>query len=251
MSLQQPLLATSEPIYRAISRRLEQEIRAAYRPGDQLPAEHELAERFSVNRHTVRRAVEILLDSGLLLRQRGRGTFVAQAPIDISIAPRTRLTETLESQGLIADCRVLKRQVLRAVGGVASRLELEEGDEVLWLETLRLADGIPLCLIGHFLPVARFPALLEYTSGSLHAFIEKSCGFTPRRKFSLVTAATAEPSDAAHLLMAPGQPVLRVKSVNIHPHTGLPVEYGLTRFRADLMQVRVEPNGQATPEDFQ
>jgi len=235
-------IGVAEPVYVRVSRLLEREVRAGYRPGDRLPSEGQLAARFGINRHTLRRAVEILVDAGLLLRQRGLGTIVAEPPISYSVGQRTRLTETLETQGRVAASRVLHKQVVRAVGGVAARLGLEEGEDVLWVETLRMADDRPICLISHFLPLAAFSAVLrEYEQGSLHQFLEQAYGFTPRRSFSLVAAVVPESTDLPLLRMAPGQPVLRVKSVNVHPQSDAPVEYAVTRFRADMVQVRIEP----------
>ena len=75
----------NEPIYIQISETLLNDIRTNYEPGDFLPSEFALAERFGVNRHTVRRAVDELIRDGVLGRYRGRGTAVLELPIDFPI----------------------------------------------------------------------------------------------------------------------------------------------------------------------
>ncbi|MGV8502024.1 GntR family transcriptional regulator, partial [Pseudomonas aeruginosa] len=68
-----------EPLYRELAERLRQEL-LAYRPGDYLPGEIQLAQRFAVNRHTLRRALDELVLEGRVLRRQGKGTQVLEAP---------------------------------------------------------------------------------------------------------------------------------------------------------------------------
>lgn len=236
------------PAYRRIARQLQDEIQRRMRPGDQIAPEHDLAGRFLVNRHTIRRAIDVLADEGILVRQHGRGTYVTEAPIDYSIGGRTRFTENLEHAGCRAVSHVLERRVIPAEGGVAERLKLREGEDVIWLESLRLADDKPFCVASQFLPFADVPDVLtSYHGGSLHQFIDERYGYSLRRTYSLITATMPLGSDAARLMMPLNQPVLRVKSVNVHPQTQAPVEYSVTRFRADRLQLRLDlevPNEQ-------
>ena len=231
-----------EAVYRQIARILQQEIQSCYEAGDFLPSEQELAERFSVNRHTLRRAVDELVDSGLLVRRHGKGTQVLAPVVDYAIGQGTRFSENIAAQGLAADSSVIRKLVLRAQGGVARRLQLEEGSEVLMLETLRQVDGTPFILSSHFLPLRGFePVRDHYSGGSLHTFIADRCQRLLKRSESLVTATLPQGDDAALLQMSPHQPVLRTKSVNVDIETGEPVEYTLSRFRADRVQLMINP----------
>jgi GntR family phosphonate transport system transcriptional regulator len=217
------------------------EIQEFYKAGDVLPAESVLAQRFSVNRHTLRRAIDELVAEGLVIRRHGKGVFVLAPAIDYSINSRTRFTATLESQGKTTHSRVLRKQVIPARGGVASRLQLSEGDEVIFLETLREVEGKPFCIISHFLPHALVPQVFEnYNNGSLHAFLETFCNIRVQRNESLITTLMPEADDAALLNMPRNLPVLRVKSVNVACHDNKPVEYVVTRFRGDVTQLSVK-----------
>ncbi len=74
---------TSYPTrYQEIAARLEQELRQNYRCGDYLPAEHQLAARFAVNRHTLRRAIDQLVEKGWVQRRQGIGVLVLMRPFD-------------------------------------------------------------------------------------------------------------------------------------------------------------------------
>jgi len=233
---------TGETVYRQVQRQLEAEIRSLHRPGDALPPEAALAERFGVNRHTLRRALEGLIAEGWVERRRGTGSFVLNKPLNYDIGQRTRFTETLEAQGRITESTVLRKLRIPAQGGVAQRLQLKEGEPVAWIETLRSVDGAPFCVISHYLPLALMPGVLDdYAGGSLHEFIESQHGWRLRRTESLISGALPQGDDASLLAMPAHAPVLRVKSVNVRDRDDAPVEYALTRFRADRMQLRITP----------
>ncbi len=231
-----------EAIYSQIAKMLKEEIASFIAPGGCLPSETELAKRFGANRHTIRRAAEELIAAGLLERRHGKGTFVLEAPADYPLGSGTRFTETFESLGKTTSSRTLRKLVIPARGGVATRLHLTENDLVIWIESLRLADNRPICVISHFLPQQLFPELLEeYHEGSLHEHIGVRYGYKLRRIESLISATLPQGDDASLLGMPQNQPVLRVKSVNVDKKNGAPLEYALTRFRADRIQLRINP----------
>lgn len=231
-----------ETVYKQVQRQLEAEIRSLHSPGDALAPEAVLAGRFGVNRHTLRRAIEGLISEGWVERRHGLGSFVLHKPLDYNIGQRTRFTETLEAQGRTTHSKVLRKLRIPAQGGVAQRLQLDAGEPVIWIETLRSVDGAPFCVISHYLPMLLLPGLLaDYSGGSLHEFIETQHGWPLRRSESLISAGLPQGDDASLLAMPANATVLRVKSVNTRCRDGTPIEYALTRFRADRMQLRITP----------
>lgn len=228
-----------EARFRQIAMELERDIASTGRTGMALPSEAELAARFGVNRHTLRRAVDELVNAGLVERRHGRGVFILRDPIAYPIGSTTRFTSTLACLGHSADSRLVRKQLIPAQGGVARRLGLQAGEMVVWFETVRLADAVPLVLISHFLPAARFPGLLQcYDGGSLHALLLERFDTQLARHESLVTAALPLGDDAELLAMPRNRPVLRVKTVNRVTADGTPGEYALSRFRADRVQLQ-------------
>jgi GntR family phosphonate transport system transcriptional regulator len=233
---------SGEAVYRQVQQQLEAEIRSLHRPGDALPPEAALAVRFGINRHTLRRAVDGLIAEGWIERRHGIGSFILDKPLDYDIGQRTRFTETLEALGCKTESTVLRKLRLPARDGVARRLRIDDGVPVVWIETLRSVDGRPFCVVSHYLPAALLPGLLgDYEGGSLHEFIESNHGWRLRRTESLVSSALPQGNDASVLAMPATCPVLRVKSLNVREQDGVPVEYALTRFRADRMQLRITP----------
>ena len=233
----------SEPLYLQIRDALRRDIQLYYKSGDLLPSESELSSNYNVNRHTLRRAVDELVRDGVVTRHHGKGMFVQAPSIEYPIASRTRLTETLEAQGLTSTSRVVRSQLLKSKGRVAKALNLEEGTLVMFMEMVRDMDGVPFCISSHFLPTDRFPGLLDrYTGGSLHALFEEVYGIQTSRKESMITAVIPEASDLDLLKIPKHQPVLRVKSLNVLKGTNEPLEYVVTRFRGDLAQIVVQPD---------
>lgn len=233
---------TGEALYFQIARQLEQEVLQNFHPGNGLPAEAELAKNYGVNRHTLRRAIDELVDSGLLERRHGKGVFVLDTYLDYQIGQGTRFTENLAAHGMQAEDIVQKRKVIPAMHRVAERLGIAVADPVVWIESVRTGEGRPLCVISHFLPAAKFPNLENlYEGGSLHALLKKEYRCSPRRTESFVTSLLPQGDDARLLSMPQNRPVLRVKSVNLCSKSGDPVEYSITRFRADRIQLRINP----------
>lgn len=229
--------------YEQIADELREQIADRYRPGDFLPTEDRLAEQFGVNRHTLRRAVQALQEDGWVLRQQGRGTMVLEPSIDYQIHGKTRFTETITSAGHTARSVVVGRRMTTAEGGVARRLAVIEGTRIVRLDALRLADDTPLLLTTHYLPADPFePLMLAYDGGSLHQMIQDDFGIGLQRTESLITAQLPAQDDAVALRVSPKEPVLRVKSVNADAASGQPVEYVLSRFRADRTQLKVAPS---------
>jgi len=211
-----------------------------------VPAEPELAARFGVNRHTLRRAVDELIAEGLVERVHGRGTRVLARGLVYGIGRDTRFTERLAASGRTAQVRLLDRSEIAAEGGVARRLRVAEGTPVLRLRTLRGENDLPYALTLHFLTGAAAEAARSYAGGSLTRHLRETAGITLDRVESLITTRLPLPEDALALRMPRTQPVLRVKGVNACRECGLVQEYAISQFRGDRIQLSmVEPGWSA------
>ena len=232
----------SLPVYRQLSDAIRSEIQNYYKAGDQLPSESDLALRYRVNRHTLRRAVDELVNDGVVIRRHGKGIFILAPSINYHIGTRTSFTETLDTLGVKTHSRVIRKQVLHAQGGVAKCLDLQDGDEVIFLETLREVDKKPFCICSHFLLLNTLKDVLEhYNSGYLHQFLEERYIIRLQRKESLVSDVMPEIDDCTLLNMPQHMPILRVKSVNSCEQNDNPIEYVVTRFRGDAAQLAISP----------
>jgi GntR family transcriptional regulator, phosphonate transport system regulatory protein len=231
-----------QALYQQIARQLRDAICRRYQPGEFLPSEQELALRYEVNRHTLRRAVDELIDAGLVERRRGRGTLVIDPAIIFPIRSRTRFTESMETMGNSCDSRLLFACIAAVTPETASELDLTPGDEVVWLELQRLVEQEPVSVSTIFLAAKRFGGLIEaYRGGSLHAHLETNYQLQLRRKRSLITAVMPQTEEAHALRLPRNRPVLRCCSVNVDISNDQPIEYCISRFRADRCQLEIRP----------
>jgi len=235
-------------VWAQISAALRAEIEQSLDEGDWLPAEPELAARFGVNRHTLRRAVDELIADGLVERVHGRGTRVLARGLVYGIDRDTRFTERLAGSGRTAQVTLLDRAEIAAEGGVAKRLRLPEGTRVLRLRTLRGEADLPYCLTLHFLTGAAAEAATSYDGGSLTRHLCDVAGITLDRVASLITTRLPLPQDALALRMPRTQPVLRVKGVNACRECGVIQEYAISQFRGDRIQLSVADPGWTTED---
>ncbi|PKM28667.1 MAG: phosphonate metabolism transcriptional regulator PhnF, partial [Gammaproteobacteria bacterium HGW-Gammaproteobacteria-11] len=110
MSLYEVTRENGKALYAQIAQQLEQDVLNQYAPGDYLPSEGDLAARFGVNRHTLRRAIDELVDSGMVERHHGRGVMVLDNQVDYQIGTGTRFTENLAALGMLTANRILRKQ---------------------------------------------------------------------------------------------------------------------------------------------
>ena len=188
---------TSYPTrYQEIAAKLEQELRQHYRCGDYLPAEQQLAARFEVNRHTLRRAIDQLVEKGWVQRRQGVGVLVLMRPFDYPLNAQARFSQNLLDQGSHPTSEKLLSVLRPASGHVADALGITEGENVIHLRTLRRVNGVALCLIDHyFADLTLWPTLQRFDSGSLHDFLREQTGIALRRSQTRISARRAQANE--------------------------------------------------------
>ena len=231
------------PIWQAIANSLRADLaEGRYRPGDRLPTEAALADRFGVNRHTVRHGVASLIEEGLLRSRRGSGLFVASVPTDYAISKRVRFHENLIAAGRRPEKRILQIGQRAATEGEARALQMETGGPLCAYFGLSLADEQPVAVFESLFPTDRLPgieAALIAHPGVSGALTEVGVSDYTRASTRL-TAVRAEAVQALHLQVQEGDPLLRATGVNVDPE-GRPVEYGRTWFAGDRITLTLEP----------
>lgn len=207
-------------------------------PGNQLPTEAALARRYGVNRHTVRRAVAVLAEEGLLRVEQGRGTFVQPQFLDYEIGRRTRFSEIIARHRKEPSGRLIASAEVAAEPRVAEALEIPTGSPCLRLETLHVADGTPLSISTNWFPVQVAPNLLaSYAeTGSITQALERDGIADYFRQQTGVTAQMAGAEDAALLRQPANRPLLVAESVNVDTD-GRPIQFAITRFASDRVQI--------------
>ena len=228
----------------ALRGRIEQ---ADSRPGDQLPGEPELCVVFEVSRTVIRQALTELLHEGLIVRQKGRGTFVAEPKISENLVQHlTGFYQDMAARGHPPVSQVLKQHAIPASPKVAGYLHIETGTLVLEIERLRFVQGEPMTLVTTYLPFAACSELLveDLTRQSLYALLEKRCGLVIARGQRTLEAVAANQYEAGLLHVERGAPLMLLDSVS-YLSDGKPIEYyhalhrgDRSRFEAELIRVR-------------
>ncbi|MDO5659170.1 MAG: phosphonate metabolism transcriptional regulator PhnF [Paracoccus sp. (in: a-proteobacteria)] len=223
------------PLWVSIRDSIAAEIAAgAARPGDQLPTEAALAARFGVNRHTVRRALADLAESGLVRARRGAGVFVAMAPVDYPLGQRVRFHRNLELAGRVPGRRLTHVTTRPATEAEARVLHLTPGGAVHLAEGVSTADDHPIALFLSVFPADHLPGfdarLRELSSVTAALRAAGVADFT--RAETRISAATATAAQAALLHLREGAALIVTTSLNTTPE-GTPIEYGITRFAAE------------------
>lgn len=214
----------SEPIERAI-------IDGAISPGQLIENEVSMAARLQVSRPTARRAMQTLVDRGLLLRRRGAGTIVAPKPRH-RIFHLTSLNEELRSMGKNPTTEVLQYNYKRATAAIAEKLDCETGDQVVELERLRYRDGIPVAILYNWLPVKHAPMREHLEDKGLYELLREH-GVDIASTTQSVSAERPHRRDARLLAITTRQPVLTIDRTAFDAE-GKIVEWGLHTYRGDL-----------------
>jgi GntR family transcriptional regulator, phosphonate transport system regulatory protein len=230
-------------LWRQIAETLEKDIREqVFQPGQKLPTEAELAGRFAVNRHTVRRGVAFLEQEGVLRVEQGRGTFVQERMVDYRLGKRTRFTENIQKQSRIPSGELVRAMVLSADANVAKHLQIRKGAPVVMIESIGKVDGRPISVAAHHFSARRFPDMIEVykrersiTKALAHYGVDD---YT--RKETRITARLPNANECRLLELPRSQPVLVTESVNIDAD-GRVVEFGWGRMAAERTQLVVQP----------
>lgn len=236
----QPQPAKGVARWRHIADTLGEEVSAGRFPGGRLPTEPELAERFAVNRHTIRRAIAALAERGMVRAEQGRGTFVADHHIDYVLGRRTRFSANLQREGREPGHRLIAVARGPADEATARDLALAPGTMVVQLETVSDADGVPLSCGIHRFPAERFaglPAAFAQTSSITAALA--ACGVPDyTRELTRILARLPTEREASILEQPASRPVLQTEAVNLDPK-GVPIQRSVTVFAGDRVQMIV------------
>jgi len=202
--------------------------------GAVIPSEETLAQEYQVSRVTIRQALSLLVQDGLLIRHRGKGTFVSKT---CRVLPASKLSGSLEdliSMGVLTQAKPINVS-MRAPGEDARQaLELGPEEQVLHIERLRLTDDTPLSYVNNYFPAAIGEKLmkLDLDAKPLLVILEDDLGIEVGEALQTVEATVAEVDVAKLLETRVGDPLLKVKRT-VYDVQHRPVEYVSVLYRAD------------------
>jgi GntR family transcriptional regulator len=214
---------------------LENDLRRRLDDGEfeeRFPTDNELVAEYEVSRHTVREAIRHLNRTGILRRERGRGTVVNRAEFEQPLGALYSLFNSVESSGVEQRSDVLENdEVVDPV--VAERLGLDEHAPLVHIARLRYAGGEPLALDRAWLPFEIAAPLLDidFERTALYDELERCCGVRPDAGWERIAPLLPGPTDRQRLQMRRGEAAFFLERFS--SCGGAPLEWRTTTIRGD------------------
>jgi GntR family transcriptional regulator len=205
-----------------------------WKPGDMLPSEAELVEKYNLSRTTVRQSLDMLVNEGLISRQRGRGTFVSQPTIEHGLSRIISFTEDMHTREMVPNTIVLSAELIPAPNDIAEALQITPGEEVTNLERLRLANAEPMSLETSYLIHRLCPGVLKYDYAlrSLRQTLASEYKLRLVYARQKIRATTATRIQAQKLSVEPNAALLFIERISLTDQK-IPVEFLRTYYRGD------------------
>jgi len=226
------------PLYGKVEEVLASEIaRGDLKPGDRLPSEDELLARFDVSRITVRRAIQNLIQRGVLEIRRGLGTFVLSPKISQELTKLTGFVEDMDTHGRKASARVVSKSIVAANEMVARQLGISKGTRVMRIERVRLADSVPMSFDETYLPLEIGKKIVrnDLRVKPIFTLLEEKYGFSLTEAEYRLEAAAASAQVAEALGVLEGSPIFKIERTSFTTG-GQPIDYETLSYRGDLIR---------------
>ena len=226
-----------QPLYEQLMDTLKTKIKAEYKPNDKLPSEREIMREYSVSRNTVRQALNELEILGIIFRQHGKGTFVANA-IDnpATLGNEHSFTKQMIALGRKPETKFMEYSIRQANKYFADKLNINEGDRIIKLKRLRSADQVPVMIDRTYLPFSKFEGLsaveLEVKHRSLYAVFAEDFGENFHIADESLSAGRISDKDGEVLQVPQGSPGLMLKRTTYNQQNEV-IEFTLSSTRSD------------------
>jgi GntR family transcriptional regulator len=192
----------------------------------------------------VRQALEELVADGLIVRERGRGTFVAPPSVEQNLVRIVSFTEDMKQRGFTPNTRLVSARLMPATEHIAEKLSVPLGEKLARIERLRLADEEPMSVEISCLVYRYCPGVFEkdYTQESLRLILERQYGIRIARAEQSLQAVAADEEMAELLEVEVGAPLLFIERVSYSDYD-VPVEFLRIYHRGDRYTLRNELRG--------
>ena len=236
--------ADAVPLYHQLRDRLRDQLIEGWPRDRPIPSERQIMQMTGLSRMTVRQAIAELVHEGMLRRDHGRGTFMADSRITRLLTGHSSFRDVVLRQGNTPNTVVVRQQVSLANAAHATLLQIEQDEELLDLVRLRLIDAEPVMVDFTHVPLRLCPTLFEADlSGSLYEHLTNVCGVPAKQSIDTIEAVAAA-GEVAELLEVPeGAPLLLMRRL-ARTIDDIPLEITDEYVRPDRCIYRVEnPTG--------
>jgi len=232
----------SIPLYYQLENILREKINSGeYRPGDSLPTEDQLVHAYGVSRITVRQALSALENDELILRKRGRGSFVTGRQVKIESMKLTGMIEDIIAMGIKTKMKIIDFGFVHPPKKVIESLELDEDTQALRIERIRLIKECPIIYSLNYIPpdLGSQIEMKDITLQPLINILERKCKVKIGRGSQIIEATVADSRIASYLEVMTGAPLLRIERT-VSDKKGKPVNYALILYRSDKYHYSVD-----------
>ncbi len=223
------------PLYIQIAEGLLGQIEAGQLvPGSRLPSERELSETLGVNRMTLRQALSVLENQGLVERRQGNGTYIAKPKIERETSQLIPFSKDMQQHGYIPSGKIIMLEQHLADVSVAKPLQIAISTPVYYIHRLRLINNEPVMLEKFTLPVHQFPHFEQYNleTRSLYEVMEAEYNIVVSRAEQSFEAVTVTEQEAKWLNIKPNTPLIMERRLGFDQNDR-PVEYAKDVYRGD------------------
>lgn len=212
------------PLYQQLAETIKEQIASGkLKENDKLMAEKELCESYDVSRITVRKALELLSDEGLIIRKQGIGTFIASRKLDRYVDSILSFTETCEINGRKASAELISLEWKKASVSIAKHLGINEGEKVLCIRRLRSCDDHKVMLEENWFPQKYGYLVGEDLSGSIYKIL-RSHGTNPSHALKTIAICSADKNTQELLGVSEEKPLL------MHTDTAMDEDYNVIHY---------------------
>ncbi len=219
--------------------------RGLFKEDEKLPTEIELAEKFEVNRMTVRQAMDMLVNEGIIVRKRGKGTFLVKKPDKVTYLLDNIISfEEIASEfNLKSAYKVVFKLVEPASPEISRYLLLSPGTDVIHIQRLIMGNDIPMYIETSYYPYGEFKGLLDIDLNhpGIYSHVAKLANETTLdHSAQIFSAGLLNPRETELLCYSPDQPVPCIRQTNIiYNSNDVPMIYFNAVFPGDRFQFTV------------
>lgn len=207
-------MKSNSPLYKQIANNIKIKIQEGiYEPNEAIPAENQLAMDYSASRVTVRKAVDTLVELGLLERKHGSGTYVKNKYYEHKLYELKGFTEDIGRYGSEIRNEILKYEIIKAPIKVANQLKIKENTDIYFVRRKRFADNNVLIVEDTFLPITLFPDLTYETMlHSKYDFIENHKHYKIKESYQVFLPILPDSNIREILNIRENIPILKLES---------------------------------------
>jgi len=213
-----------------------------FQPGELIPGESELCDYFSVSRTVVRQAFDDLFHEGMIIRKKGKGTFVSEPKILERFGQKlTGFHFDMSLKGYQVKTEILQKEIIPATKEIADLLSVQVNEPLILIKRRRFINDEPVLLVTSYLPQKKAGDLMlvDLETTSLYDYLENQFGLTLSHGQRTIEAISASTEQARLLCIKKRDPLLMLNSISFLSD-GTPIEYYRSFHRADRFKFEVD-----------